>query len=314
MNKGIAFVKYAALGTLLFCLFIFGLAVLDIQLISILIGLVYLIFLVLTKTTSYFSKRLFLIRYEKTVALIVLFIISILQVTIKNLDPVVPILLMAFTTMAIGYLIFSWIYEKIIIIRKLKVEKLEAELKFLKHQINPHFFFNTLNNLYGLALDKADEAPDFIQKLSELMRYVIEQGANEKVNIADEISYMRNYVDLQMIRYQTKPRFDFTIDLQDETKRIAPLLLTNLIENAFKHGLDHLRSEAFLSIQLLTTTNVFSFCIENNFVEQQHKNHIGIGLENLKRRLDLVYPDRHDLEINTSSDTFKATLTINFDS
>lgn len=311
MNKGIVLVKHATVAILVSCIFIYGLAVLDTQLIAIIIGLGYIAFWVMSKTTGLFSKSLFLVRYEKTLALIVILTVAIIQVTVNNLEPVVPILLMVFNVITIGYLAFSWIHEKLLIIRKLQVEKLEAELQLLKHQINPHFFFNTLNNLYGLALEKADSTPDYIQKLSELMRYVIDQGAHDQVPIGDEVRYLKNYLELQMIRYRDKPNIDFTVDLHDENQKIAPLLLTNLIENAFKHGLDILRKDAFLKISLRSTENECSFTIENNYSKQKLEKNTGVGLMNLKRRLDLIYPDSHKLKIEQSEDLFHVTLNIN---
>lgn len=314
MNKRIILVKYAILAILVSIIFIYGLAVLDTQLIAIIIGLCYIVFWVISKTTKVFTKNLFLIRYEKTLAIIVVLTIAIIQVTINELKPAVPILLMGFNVLALGYLTFSWVHEKVLTIRKLKVEKLEAELQLLKHQINPHFFFNTLNNLYGLALEKADATPDYIQKLSELMRYVIDQGANEQVSIDDEVSYLNNYLELQLIRYHVKPNVELTVDLQNERMKLAPLLLTNLVENAFKHGLDVLREGAFLKISLRCTPEEFWFTIENNFLEQKKEGSSGVGLENLRRRLELIYPNAHKLDINKSEGIFHVALNINFTS
>ncbi|MBC2845229.1 sensor histidine kinase [Winogradskyella flava] len=286
----------------------FGLIVLSPQVISILLSIGYILFFTATKTTNYFSKDLFIIRYEKAFFLLIVLIVAIIQVTINDAMRSVPLILMCVLFLVICYLIFSWVYEKIKIIRELKNEKLHSELSFLRSQINPHFFFNTLNNLYGLAIEKSEETPKTILKLSEMMRYTIYDGKKEKVAIEKEIDFLKNYIDLHTIRHFDKLDVTFDIDTNEPNLKIAPLLLINLLENAFKHGAEKLDKDAFIHLNISTHTNIINFTIENNFEDEQDSN--GIGLENLKRRLQLLYPNAHDFSTSTHNSVFRAELSL----
>lgn len=202
-----------------------------------------------------------------------------------------------------------WIYEQWKWLKILKAEKATAELALLKSQINPHFFFNTLNNLYGLIVEKSDEAPEVVLKLSDMMRYTIYEGKKEAVNIKDEIAYLENYIELHKIRYQKKVDISFTKILHDDLS-ISPLLYIILLENAFKHGVERLTEDAYIHIDVYTNEAGISFSIENNFEENTTSSVKGIGLDNLKQRLSLIYPDKHRLAFEVTESVYKVILDI----
>lgn len=201
-----------------------------------------------------------------------------------------------------------WIYEQWRWLRILKEDKAKAELTLLKNQINPHFFFNTLNNLYGLAVEKSDQAPAMILKLSDIMRYSIYEGKADYVPLENEVNYLEDYIELNKIRYHKQVDIDFHKDLQYAHK-IAPLLLIIPLENAFKHGVESLTVNAFIELKIRTTPSTIFFQVRNNF-EAKGQNHEGIGLTNLKKRLALLYPNQHQLEITKTADIYTVSLEI----
>lgn len=203
-----------------------------------------------------------------------------------------------------------WAYEQWRWLTTLKADKAKAELAMLKIQINPHFFFNTLNNLYGLAVEKSDQAPEVILKLSDMMRYTIYEGKEDYVFLADEVNYLENYIDLHKIRYQTNVDIRFTKQISGDFK-VAPLLFIILLENAFKHGVERMTEGAFVYLDLKAEQNQITFSIENNFEEATTKQSTGIGLENLRKRLEHMYPKQHQLEIEKKASIYKAQLIIN---
>lgn len=200
-----------------------------------------------------------------------------------------------------------WIVRQIILIRRLKNEKVKAELLHLKAQVNPHFFFNMLNNLYGWIDEDPSTAKDLVLKLSEMMRYSIYDGQKEVVTIEEEISFLKNYIELHRIRYHKTICIDFSIDLQRKEVKVMPLLFIILVENAFKHGVETLRKNAFVSIILKTTNKEIVFEIKNNFGGEELTSK-GIGLENLERRLSIMYPNNYKLTSESADNIFTALL------
>lgn len=188
-------------------------------------------------------------------------------------------------------------------------EKSETELTLLKQQINPHFFFNTLNNLYALSLVKHSATPEVIMQLSELMRYVIYRGKEELVALAEEIKYIEDYIQLQQIRLHKKLDFQFEKDIEDENMQIPPLLFIILVENAFKHGVEPAQKDCLLRLYLKSDGNNLLFTCENSY-EPQPPRKAGIGLENLKRQLALRFPRQHELRVEKNRYTFKASLEV----
>lgn len=196
-------------------------------------------------------------------------------------------------------------------LKELQKQKSDAELSMLKQQINPHFFFNTLNNLYALSLAKSDEAPSTILKLSKLMRFVIYNGQKELVSLEEEVDYINDYIDLQQIRLKQNVDIQFDIKIENPTLQIPPLLFIILIENAFKHGISSSEKDGFIHILLETTENTLIFKCENSVdMESIKVSEKGIGIENLKKRLAIHFSDRYNLKIEESDIKYSAELTL----
>ncbi|WP_437824547.1 sensor histidine kinase [Tenacibaculum mesophilum] len=202
---------------------------------------------------------------------------------------------------------FLWIFEQWKWVQELKKEKSKTELSLLKTQINPHFFFNTLNNLYALTVKNSPQAPEVILKLSDMMRYTIYDGEKETVKISEEIEYLNNYIELHKIRYKKSVEITFNHDI-DTSLDIPPLLYIILLENAFKHGIETLAEKAFIHINLYEDAHFIYFDIENNFDSSELNNSKGIGLQNLKRRLSLLYKQQHELSISSTNNIYKTQL------
>lgn len=204
---------------------------------------------------------------------------------------------------------FLWVFEQWKWIQELKREKSKTELSLLKTQINPHFFFNTLNNLYALTVKSSPQAPEVILKLSDMMRYTIYDGEKETVKISEEIAYLNNYIELHKIRYRKSVEITFNHNI-DTNLNIPPLLYIILLENAFKHGIETLAENAFIHVNLYDNDDFIYFEIENNFDPNEITNSKGIGLQNLKRRLSLLYKQQHELNIDITNNFYKTLLKI----
>jgi two-component system LytT family sensor kinase len=205
-------------------------------------------------------------------------------------------------------LIIDWITNERIQ-RDLENQRLSAELAFLKSQINPHFLFNSLNSIYSLAYQKADAAPEAILKLSEIMRYMLYESNDNKVDLSKELQYIQNYIDLQKIRFGNKAYIDFKIEGRVTNQKIVPLLLIAFIENAFKHGVT---SDTLAPIRLLITVDDshLHFYIQNKKHTNNKDSVGGIGLGNVQRRLDLLYPGKYNLDIRNQRDTYICELSL----
>ena len=207
--------------------------------------------------------------------------------------------------------ICRWLFKQIKAVIRLKNEKAKTELLHLKSQVNPHFFFNMLNNLYGLVDKDSKKAQELILKLSDMMRYSIYDGQKERVLLSEEINYLQNYIELHKMRYHKAIDIEFNHEIKDEDYKIMPLLFIILLENAFKHGVENLRENAYVHINMTAVNNQVHFDIENNFDATLDNDQEGIGLNNLKRRLELVYPKKHTLSFSKTADVYKAQLNIN---
>jgi len=186
--------------------------------------------------------------------------------------------------------------------KQLEKEKLEAELKFLKGQIHPHFLFNTLNNLYALTLKKDEHAPEIVLKLSDLMNYMLYDTNTPYIDIEKEINYIKNYIALEKIRYGNRVDISFNIAGQIAGNKIAPMLILPFVENGFKHGVSGEIENAWITIDLLIQDNVMTLKVENSksieYVKRTQREYAsGIGLANVRRRLDLLYKDQYELKI-----------------
>ena len=191
---------------------------------------------------------------------------------------------------------------------------LENELKYLRSQIQPHFFFNTLNNLYSLTIDKSDKAPDLILKLSDLMKYFLYETGKEFQTLENEISHIKDYIEIEKLRYDENLKVNFNINSKTKKVIVKPLILIPLVENAFKHGARNSKKNGYITIDLNATSNLLDFRIENSFEKPTKKIKAqigGIGLTNLKKRLDLNYgPDFFNLDIIKEKNKYIAHLKI----
>jgi LytS/YehU family sensor histidine kinase len=208
------------------------------------------------------------------------------------------------------FFLLSWLIWQITSAIRLRNESKKTEVLHLQSQVNPHFFFNTLNNLYGLVAEDTDKAQALILKLSDMMRYSIYEGQNDRVSIIQEVAYLKNYVALHKMRYHKEIDIRFTTDIQDENAQVMPLLFILLLENAFKHGVETLHTDAYVSIDIQNTTQQICFSIENKYDTAQIPEIPGIGLKNLKRRLALIYPKKHILSFDITNDLYKAQLIV----
>ena len=186
---------------------------------------------------------------------------------------------------------------------------LETELKFLKSQIQPHFFFNTLNNLYSLTLKKSDLAPDIVLKLSDLMSYMLYESSAPLVPLKKEIEYLQNYLDVEQLRFGQRLSVAFTIEGQPEEVSIPPMILILFLENSFKHGVKNNISHILLTISLKIADGSLWFHVENPLSEEEKAGeNNGIGLKNVRRRLDLLYGESYTLDIREQDKLFTVSL------
>lgn len=207
-------------------------------------------------------------------------------------------------------LFLRWLFRQIRKTIRLKNQKTKNELIHLQSQVNPHFFFNTLNNLYGWVEKDPSQAQKMILKLSDMMRYSIYDGQEDEVTLEQEIEYLKNYIELHKMRYLKKIDVVYNEEVDNPQIKIRPLLFIILLENAFKHGVETLRSEAFVHIDCRLKQGQLTFSIKNNFEMDKKESEPGIGIKNLRRRLELVYPKKHGLYITTEEDIYEATLNI----
>lgn len=199
-------------------------------------------------------------------------------------------------------------------VRRLEKEKMANELKFLKAQINPHFLFNTLNNLYSYVLTESPKAPDMILRLSGILDYVLYKSQKKTVPLSEEVQTIDHFIGLEKIRYGDRLAVDYQVK-GDQSVPISPLLLLSLVENAFKHGASGDIDNPKINILIFENNKTIQF--EGWNTKSQYKGELndaykkGIGLSNIKRQLDLVYPNQHELMIEDLEKTFKVQLTIN---
>ena len=194
----------------------------------------------------------------------------------------------------------------------LEIQNINIEKKFLTGQLNHHFLFNTLNNLYGLSIKKDDCAPEVILNLSDIMSYTLYESNNEKVSLVKELEFIRNYIELERMRYTNDKNIQFQFPEEEELFGffIAPLLTFTFVENAFKYGLQG-NKEQFIYLDIKVKDNVFYFHLENDKEKQiNHKEFGGIGITNASKRLQLLYADKHQLKIENLENKFTVNLKI----
>jgi LytS/YehU family sensor histidine kinase len=191
-------------------------------------------------------------------------------------------------------------------------EKLTAELNFLKEQINPHFLFNTLNNLYYLAYSQSPKTPEVVAKLSQMMRYMIYDTNHPKVLLSKEIEYMQNYISLERLRLNNQIPIDFNIEGKYEDVWITPLVLITFLENAFKHGVSSTNPKAWVKVNIRVEGSNCMYAVENSKhpTPGDHAGKSGIGLLNVQRRLELSYPGQYTLDVKDLPDRYAIQLTL----
>lgn len=196
---------------------------------------------------------------------------------------------------------------------ELESEKVSAELKALRVQVNPHFLFNSLNTIYSEALKKSDKAPDLILKLSDMLRYVVDKMEQDEVQLKEEFEYLSHYVELNKERLNNPEKVSYTTSGEFSGLKVAPLLLIIFVENCFKHS-DLTDDNAFIDINLHVNNGVLSLNCKNTvFRKESEGSQPRTGIENARRRLKLAYQNRHSLEINEGSDFYETTLKIKLD-
>ena len=196
---------------------------------------------------------------------------------------------------------------------EVEIQNINIEKDFLKSQLNPHFLFNTLNNLYGLSVKKDDSAPEVILNLSDIMSYTLYESNSEKVALEKEIDFIKNYFELEKMRYPKDKNIQLNISGEDDISGlyIAPLMTFTFIENAFKYGLKSSQNQ-FIKQEIEIKNNTFYFVLVNDIDKTEIKKEFGgIGLENIKKRLQLLYPNQHILNIQTLENSFRIELKIN---
>ncbi|OGU56042.1 MAG: hypothetical protein A2V66_14875 [Ignavibacteria bacterium RBG_13_36_8] len=198
-------------------------------------------------------------------------------------------------------------------VQEAEFKQLQTEVSLLKSQINPHFFFNTLNNLYALSLAKSEEVPSVILKLSDMMRYVLDTSKQKYVSLEKEIDFLKNYIELEKLRFEEKSKITINVEGKIDELKIAPMLLVPFIENSFKHGIGASHSGGFININIDFSDGFFNFSVVNSkpadgigLNEKSSK----LGLANVQRRLELLYPDKHVINIKDTDQTFEVKLKI----
>jgi sensor histidine kinase YesM len=199
--------------------------------------------------------------------------------------------------------------------QQLLIEKHVAELNYLKSQTNPHFLFNTLNNIYSLARDKSDLAPESILRLSKILRFMLYETSGAYIAIEQEIKIISDYIALERLRYDDSLLINFNHDIEDMKQAMPPLLLMPLVENAFKHGVSETRGRPFVDIHLSVNKRQLSFVVQNSTEDPLDEKSVkeNIGLSNLRRQLELLYK-QYNLTVQQNGPVFNATLKINLTS
>ena len=274
----------------------------------------------------YFCYTLVLSLYLELLLVVVLYItvaeyqaLVVAAGLVDLLDVIVGMYLVVFLATAL-HLLKRW-YSMQAVNAQLERARLEAEvklkeaqLKLLKSQIHPHFLFNTLNNLYGLTLEQSDRAPDVVLRISEMLDYMLYRGDAPHVPLSGEIEHLRNYLALEQLRYDDRVQINFETEGAFESVDIAPLLLIPFVENSFKHGVSQSSGTGWVHLHLTLREEVLVFIVQNSKGSKPavapREVAEGIGLNNVKQRLDLLYPSRHTLIITENEHDFKVELNL----
>jgi len=195
-----------------------------------------------------------------------------------------------------------------------RFKQVQTELDLLKSQVNPHFFFNTLNSLYALSLEKSDQVPDVVLKLSDLMRYVLDSSNKKMVPLEDEVQFLKSYISLEQLRLPEKTDIRVSVKGDLKTHFIAPMLLIPFVDNSFKHGLNSSIGDGYVHVSLTVEKKNLHFQIKNNKPQPESRDNMerpAMGLENVQRRIALLYPDKHQLNIADNPKSYCVELLLN---
>lgn len=195
--------------------------------------------------------------------------------------------------------------------KSLVQEKLESEIKFLRNQTNPHFLFNTLNNIYALARKKSDQAPEVVLKLSKLLRFMLYETSKPFIKIEDEVRILDDYIELEKLRYNSRLTVNFYREVDDGNEEISPSLLLPFVENAFKHGPSESHFDSYIHIELILQNSMLTFTVENTKEKSDAGDvHENIGLKNVRRQLELMYPE-YNMQVENEEFVFRVSLCLN---
>lgn len=222
-----------------------------------------------------------------------------------------PAVIMVMSALAIGFSVQHFLL-KIKNEKQIETQQAIAELSLLKSQISPHFLFNVLNSLYALALKKSEETPDVILKLSDILRYSLYETQEKEISVTNEIDILNTYIEIEKLRMPASASITFHHENVKDSMKIAPMLILPLIENAFKHGTDSTIGNSCIRAILSCDDKSLIFICENSFKESARKDVGGIGIENIRKRLQLIYPSKHRFEIDKNKDIFTVNLEIKF--
>lgn len=227
-------------------------------------------------------------------------------------EKVIPVILINAITLWLLSIVLSILWTFYNRLKQAETERLSAQIASLKSQINPHFLFNTLNNIYATAIDTSPKAADMVDKLSEMMRYTMRDTQQDFVLLEDEINYISNYIELQRLRLDRSVKLEYSSLENIPALQIAPMLLIPFVENAFKHGVNS-EQKSHIKIEITMNKNELQLSVINNKVNVQRNisESSGLGIENTKHRLNLIYPSRHLQVINDTEKQFVVSLYIN---
>lgn len=219
-------------------------------------------------------------------------------------------LIVLLLTYALKYTLIAFITQNELL--QVQKEKLQLELNALKAQIHPHFLFNTLNNLYSLTLKNSEKSSEVVLKLSDIMRYVLYEANEDEVDLKKEINFSKNYIALQRLRYSDQYIINFSVDGNTDDLKIAPLLFIDFIENAFKHGLEKRFNDGSVDVSFILREKHLQFTVSNSKGQadtgETSEQAKGIGLNNIRKRLSLIYPGNYELNIDDANELFIVTL------
>ncbi|WP_412985050.1 sensor histidine kinase [Pontimicrobium sp. IMCC45349] len=214
--------------------------------------------------------------------------------------------------MCVGLKVSTQFHKQQLLLQEVKQTQLNAEIKYLKYQVQPHFLFNTLNNIYALVDESPNMAKQSIHTMSKMMRYVLHEASNHKVSIVKELEFLERYIALIQLRVPSNLTLEKNFPIINQPIQIAPLILITFIENAFKHGIDAIK-KSYIKIDLEIENHHISYTVVNSyFPEKGTITDSGIGLDNLKKRLELLYPNRFSLHITQENNAYMAQLILKY--